>query len=807
MAPTTEGDSHGQVCIKSATCGAGARPTARDSVADDGRSADPDGLFAPLPPESNMDRNTLARPQALSSSGASGDPVAPPERNTRAQPIALSSSVAASDSAPHPRARPHALSISDGAGDPVLRGATTTRARPLALSISGAAGDLAAPDPRLAPEATPLLAVAPAASVARSEGDAGRARATVRVSAGVDGRAARLHTSEPRSPITAWLHAPEVHHDGTAPMSGPTLAAAVDTATGVPDPRRSIPQIEGSVPGVPTADFHGGPTTKLDSPANTGSPKVQVPEIADHKYRQLATQGADRGEHIVVTRDRVDGRGLDTLVSGDALGQTDIAGGPVNGGQTTVAKGMEVECLIEPGTGLPPVEQVAQRPEGDPLLATRHEQRGVGRHALALGPLPADELVELVPGGVGQEDLLRRGLVGRALEHAQGDAAADPAVVVHDVADIERGDLVLAQGRAERERQDDVVAEPVPVLAADLEDAGLFEIGEGAGWAADAGSVRGHEEPPSNTHAFPEDEGKPGRPGSSTTQGPLLVGKRNEQDLLDWLGTEVGFLSAIGRYNEEPLVFEKYQLAFLESKSRYRWVEKARQVGYSFLFACEAVARCHLRDAHTAVMVSYNLEDAKEKVNYARQLAEELPLAYRKKLVIDSRTELGFLSNGTSKRVSRIISNPSKAPRGKKGEVYLDELAHYVNDREVYKGSTALILRSRGQLTGCSSPLGRRGVFWQVAKEELRKYRAYWRQQVPWWLCSFLCIDVVRAAKDAPLMTTEDRVRTFGTKDINDQFDALALDDFQQEFENAYCDESYSFYSYELILCARRTTS
>ena len=280
----------------------------------------------------------------------------------------------------------------------------------------------------------------------------------------------------------------------------------------------------------------------------------------------------------------------------------------------------------------------------------------------------------------------------------------------------------------------------------------------------------------------------------------MLVGKRNEQDLLDWLGTEAGFLSALGRYNEEPLVFEKYQLAFLESKSRYRWVEKARQVGYSFLFACEAVARCHLREAHTAVMVSYNLEDAKEKVNYAHQLAEELPLAYRKKLVIDSRTELGFLSNGASKRVSRIISNPSKAPRGKKGEVYLDELAHYANDREVYKGSTALILRSRGQLTGCSSPLGRRGVFWQIAREELRKYRAYWRQQVPWWLCSFLCIDVARAAKDAPLMTTEDRVRTFGTKDINDQFDALALDDFQQEFENAYCDESYSFYSYELIL-------
>jgi phage FluMu gp28-like protein len=247
-------------------------------------------------------------------------------------------------------------------------------------------------------------------------------------------------------------------------------------------------------------------------------------------------------------------------------------------------------------------------------------------------------------------------------------------------------------------------------------------------------------------------------------------------------------------------VFEPYQIAFLQATSRYRWVEKARQVGFSFLFACEAIARCHLREAHTAVMVSYNLEDAKEKVNYARQLAEELPAAFRKKLVTDSKTELGFMSNGASKRISRIISNPSKAPRGKKGDIYLDELAHYGNDREVYKGSTALILRSRGQLTGCSSPLGRRGVFWEIAKEELRKYRAYWRQAVPWWLCRFFSIDVPRAAKEAPLLPSEERVRTFGTKDIQDQFDSLALEDFQEEFEIGYSDESYSFYPYELIL-------
>ena len=68
-------------------------------------------------------------------------------------------------------------------------------------------------------------------------------------------------------------------------------------------------------------------------------------------------------------------------------------------------------------------------------------------------------------------------------------------------------------------------------------------------------------------------------------------------------------------------------------------------------------------------------------------------------------------SKSASSERSRVRPT-SKPPRGKKGDCYLDELAHYVNDREVYTGSTALILRSRGQLTGCSTPLGRRGIFW-----------------------------------------------------------------------------------------------
>jgi phage FluMu gp28-like protein len=280
----------------------------------------------------------------------------------------------------------------------------------------------------------------------------------------------------------------------------------------------------------------------------------------------------------------------------------------------------------------------------------------------------------------------------------------------------------------------------------------------------------------------------------------LIVGKRDPTDLAGWLSTEAGFIENLCHYDGEPVTLEPYQRRFLDNRSRFRWVTKSRQVGFSFLFALEALARAHLRDGYTAVFVSYNMADALEKTLIARQVFEEMPLAFQKKLITDAKTELAFESPGRGKHISRILSVPSKAPRGKRGDVYLDELAHILNDREVYRGSTALILRSNGQLTGCSTPLGRRGIFWEIATEELRKYPHHSRMNVPWWLSTAFCHDTKRAALAAPNLTTEERVALFGKPTIIEQFESLALEDFQQELETLFVDESYSFFPYDLIL-------
>jgi hypothetical protein len=100
----------------------------------------------------------------------------------------------------------------------------------------------------------------------------------------------------------------------------------------------------------------------------------------------------------------------------------------------------------------------------------------------------------------------------------------------------------------------------------------------------------------------------------------LGIVKRTEEEYLDWITTESGFLQGLGQYNGQPIRLQPYQLQFLRNKARFRWTTKSRQVGMSFIFALECLARCHAKHNHTSVIVSYNQDDSKEKILIARQI-------------------------------------------------------------------------------------------------------------------------------------------------------------------------------------------
>ncbi|MBN1193517.1 MAG: terminase, partial [Coriobacteriia bacterium] len=186
-------------------------------------------------------------------------------------------------------------------------------------------------------------------------------------------------------------------------------------------------------------------------------------------------------------------------------------------------------------------------------------------------------------------------------------------------------------------------------------------------------------------------------------------------DLAAWYGTPSGFVQAATEVGGQPIRLAGYQIAHLEDRSKFRIREKARGVGFSFICAAEALAKAHLRDEYTAILVSMNLDEAVEKIRYANMLYETIPDAWRKRKVIDNRTSIEF-ADSTGRFRSRLISHPCKDPRGKhNADVFLDEFAHYGSkQRAIYVASVPIVSRGGGQLTIGSTPLTTGDLFHEI---------------------------------------------------------------------------------------------
>jgi len=244
--------------------------------------------------------------------------------------------------------------------------------------------------------------------------------------------------------------------------------------------------------------------------------------------------------------------------------------------------------------------------------------------------------------------------------------------------------------------------------------------------------------------------------------------------------------------------WEPHQIQFLNNSTRYGIDVKARQIAWSFTAALDAVIDGVLNDNTPHIFVSINLEEAKEKIRYAKAILNAMDEPVRPRLVRDSLTELE-LDNG-----SRLVSHPSRPPRGKgQARIYLDEMAHYKEglDREIYRAALPATIKGDGYVRIGSSPLGAKGLFWEIFTESMRTYPGYGghRRLIPWWEVGALCKDVPMAVQIAPEMDTEQRVRAFGTSALIEIFENLFLEDFQQEYECAWIDEATAWITWELI--------
>lgn len=239
--------------------------------------------------------------------------------------------------------------------------------------------------------------------------------------------------------------------------------------------------------------------------------------------------------------------------------------------------------------------------------------------------------------------------------------------------------------------------------------------------------------------------------------------------------------------------WEAFQLAHLDDDGTFRIEVKSRQIAWSWLCAAEAVADGILTGVGTS-FVSINLDEAKEKIRYAKTVIQALPRAMQPKLLTDNRTELEF-ANG-----ARLMSLPATPPRGRSQiHVDMDEYAHVRNDATIYTAALPIISKGKRRLRIGSSPMGASGRFWEIATEGLRKYPGYTRKVTPWWEVQAFCLNVKEARKLAPTLTTFQRVEMFGNDRIKAIYANMPEEDFQQEYECVFVDESTAWITWEEI--------
>jgi len=243
-----------------------------------------------------------------------------------------------------------------------------------------------------------------------------------------------------------------------------------------------------------------------------------------------------------------------------------------------------------------------------------------------------------------------------------------------------------------------------------------------------------------------------------------------------------------------------YQDELIRSNAKYLAILKARQMGWSFLVALKGLAMANdpARIKYTKQFVSYNEDDAREKIRYAKEFYESIPKKYRKKLKHDTANMMEFIDIG-GKTTSRLISISCRPPRGKNGDISFDEMAIYPANRSraIYLAGANAIVRG-GRIEVGSTPLGTLGMFYNICTNK-SDFETYVRYTIPWWFSHYLCKDVGKAVDLAPEMPTEERVYKFGTDNLISTFKSNFLEDFQQEQECKFIDSASSFISLELI--------
>ncbi len=218
-----------------------------------------------------------------------------------------------------------------------------------------------------------------------------------------------------------------------------------------------------------------------------------------------------------------------------------------------------------------------------------------------------------------------------------------------------------------------------------------------------------------------------------------------------------------------------YQKELLKDISKYRIINKARQTGISTLIALEALYDCLSNSNYTALFVSVSERQSQLLSEKVYNIIYSIKEKGKNIKLLESSKSVIKLSNG-----SQLVSLPN-SPETIRGytanHVYIDESAHFQNEKEVIAAVLPMISATKGRLTLVSTPFGKRGFFFDTWEKALMKKNSFSSHKI-FWTERF----------------TEEEI-----KGIKEEF---GLDDisFMQEYCNEFIDESVSFFPYDMIM-------
>lgn len=210
-----------------------------------------------------------------------------------------------------------------------------------------------------------------------------------------------------------------------------------------------------------------------------------------------------------------------------------------------------------------------------------------------------------------------------------------------------------------------------------------------------------------------------------------------------------------------------YQKAFFEDPAQFRLVLKARQIGFSYVAALDALCSA-VDNGRNQLFLSASEEQALILMRYVSMWAAKLGITFKK----DSENEK-VLPNGV---IIKALAHNFRTVQGFTGDIYMDEFAWYANPKKIWHAFVPSIGAIKGRFTIMSTPFEEKSLFHDLCVDET-KYFMFSRHR----------IDIYRAINDG---------LEFDLEVMKALFDA---DTWASAYECVFIDDESALFSISLI--------